>query len=118
VKACCLILWSVLALVDQAPDQRPEAPAKTLMERLEPADRLRAFMALLAIVLLGVFSIWLIRMTGRVTRWYAAGAPERRYRPRPPAGPDVDDWVKKPLADEAPADPPPSDADGPRDRKG
>jgi hypothetical protein len=69
-----------------------EQAARPLMERLGPAARLRVFLALIAILLLGVLAVWVIRMTGRLTRWYATGS---AYVPRPGRKPiDVDDWAK------------------------
>jgi hypothetical protein len=86
-----------------------EIVRQPLLNRLAPTERLRIFMALLAVVLLGVLSVWLIRMTGRLTRWYAGSVPLRQAPRKKP--PDADDWTHKPLHSlEAPGDPPDDDA--------
>jgi hypothetical protein len=63
--------------------------------RLDPGTRMQLMMALALVLMLGGFAIIVIRVTGRLVRWY--GRDRRDYRFAPRAAPDIDDWAHKPL---------------------
>jgi len=86
----CLLNLSLLRLLGQ----RDPAPADA-GRHLDPGARMRLLMALALVLMLGGFAILLIRVTGRLIRWY--GRDSRDYRFAPRAAPDIDDWAQKPL---------------------
>lgn len=69
---------------------------RTLIERLDPATRVKVIAALAGLVILGFGLVFLVWMGGRATRRYMSRSIPGGGRHRQ-GKPNEDDWVNKPL---------------------
>ena len=81
---------STLAGIQRPPLAAAE-PAETMLMRLDPADRAKVLMALLALVLVGLALVALAWLGGRRLRWIIR-------QPLRPVRRLEDAWYRKPLA--------------------
>jgi hypothetical protein len=69
---------------------------RTLLERLDPATRVKVIAALAGLVILGFGLVLLVWLGGRATRRYMSRSSPGGGRRRQ-GKPNEDDWVNKPL---------------------
>jgi hypothetical protein len=110
--ANCLQLTACSILAEVA----PERPA-SLLERLEPRQRVRVMAALVVVLVFGGFLLIFIRASSRIARWYV-NRPERLTRlPGDPLHTTLDaPWRATPDHGSRPGrDPHPDDSVPPQD---
>jgi hypothetical protein len=86
-------LWAewVTGVATDVEAQRP------LWLQLSPHSRLRVLLALVTIVVLGLFLLLFVRSFGRWVRYYADALDRRRERHRATTPVRADDWAEHPL---------------------